>query len=464
MRHQQPGQPRSQIPVSVAGENGWSTGKLVAFWLPLALSWAMMALAQPIVAAGISRLPNASTHLAAFGFTQDMAVLIESPIIMLLSASVALTRDRESYEVLRRFMLLFAGGLTTLFALTALTPLYNLIAREVVGVPVEVATASKPAMALLLPWVPAIAWRRFHQGPLISGGYPRLLTYATIFRLASLTFVVWAGTRWPLLSGTSLGALALSVSVVVEALFVTWWAWPVVRRLPRTKSPPLTFRTVLRFYLPLAGTDIMRVLSRPVMTAGIARAALPLISLAAWPVASGFIGLASSSVMAFQEMVVFVSSAPAGARRVGRFVLWIGVIVAGFVAASAYTSLFSLYLRRVIDAPQEIVSPAIASIRILATLPLLIAARNLLRGMLIAHKHTTAVQRAMGANFFSLCVLLAGGVLLGLTGIVLASYSLILSQVVEDVFLFVVYRSVRHNVLGLGKIEEPAYVHSVGSE
>lgn len=446
--------PRGHTANSEGSHEEWRPATLLAFWLPLALSWAMMALAQPIISAGISRLPDASVHLAAFGFTQDLAVLIESPIIMLLSASVVLVRDQQSYRVLRRFMLQFAGGLTLLFAATAFTPLYDLVARDIVGIPSNLADASRPAMALLLPWVPAIAWRRFYQGPLISGGYPRLVTYATGCRVAALALVVWAGVRWPLLPGTSLGALALSVSVVVEAVVVTVWALPLVRRLSQGDRDSLTLRRVLVFYVPLAATDIMRVLSRPLTTAGIARAAVPFVSLAAWPVASGFVHLISSGVMAFQEMVVFVSSSTAGARRISRFVLWVGAIITTVVGVSAYTPLLSIYLRQVIGAPPELVLPAVASVRILAVFPLLIAVRNLLRGMLIAHRRTTAVQHAMTANFLSLASLLGVGVVLGLPGIILASTAMVVSQAVEDLFLFFAYQAIRPAVLGLGKLEE----------
>src|SRR5690348_15732959 len=79
-----------------------STRTVILFWLPLAATWFMMALEGPYVAAIVARMPEAARGLAAFGVATSLAWLIESPIMMLLSASAALVRDRASYLALRR--------------------------------------------------------------------------------------------------------------------------------------------------------------------------------------------------------------------------------------------------------------------------------------------------------------------------------------------------------------------------
>ena len=64
--------------------------KIFWFWLPLAASWALMTLEGPAIQATISRLPEATTMLAAAGIVLSMEVTIESPVIMLLATSTAL--------------------------------------------------------------------------------------------------------------------------------------------------------------------------------------------------------------------------------------------------------------------------------------------------------------------------------------------------------------------------------------
>ncbi len=404
---------------------------LLAIWLPLALSWAMMAAAQPVVAAGISRLPDAAVHLAAFGVTQDLAVLVESPIIMMFSASVALARDQESYHLLRRFMLTFSGVLTAIFAAATFTPLGRLVLLHVVGVPPDVAGHAAQALRWLLPWVPAIAWRRFHQGPLLASGHPRLITYGTAGRLAALAAVVAAGTRWPALPGATLGAVALSASVVVEAALATRWARPVIRGLPPGNARGLTLRRIWRFYLPLAATDVMRVASRPVTTAGIARATSAGPSLAAWPVASGLVMLLCSAVMAFQEMVVALAGSGAAEKRVERFVTAAGVVFASVLAVVAFTPILDAYLRFLVRLPATLEPLAAAGVRWLLPLPLLLAVRNLLRGLLIHRHRTSWVQHAMTAYLAALIAVLAAGAWAQVPGVVLAAVATVTAQAVE---------------------------------
>ena len=77
---------------------------ICSFWLPLAGTWVMMAVEGPYLAAIIARLGEPRFNLAAYGVAFAIAILIESPVIMLMSASTALVEDRAAYRKLRNFM------------------------------------------------------------------------------------------------------------------------------------------------------------------------------------------------------------------------------------------------------------------------------------------------------------------------------------------------------------------------
>ena len=63
----------------------------------------------PALSAVIARLPNPVVNLAAYGgVVFPLALIIESPIIMLLAASTALCKDWASYRKLYRFMMVAA--------------------------------------------------------------------------------------------------------------------------------------------------------------------------------------------------------------------------------------------------------------------------------------------------------------------------------------------------------------------
>ncbi len=63
-----------------------SSSKIFKFWLPLAATWLMMSLEGPFIAAIIARLPEPKFNLAAYGVAFSFALIIEAPVIMIMSA------------------------------------------------------------------------------------------------------------------------------------------------------------------------------------------------------------------------------------------------------------------------------------------------------------------------------------------------------------------------------------------
>ena len=57
----------------------------------------MMAAEGPFLAAIIARLPSPEFNLGAYGVAFALAILIEAPVIMLMSAATSLVKDRISY-------------------------------------------------------------------------------------------------------------------------------------------------------------------------------------------------------------------------------------------------------------------------------------------------------------------------------------------------------------------------------
>ncbi|MFN8589404.1 MAG: hypothetical protein U0704_16555, partial [Candidatus Eisenbacteria bacterium] len=142
--------------------------EVLATWAPLAGSWLLMGLELPVVSAVMARLPNPTVSLAAYGgVVFPLSLLVEAPILMLLTASTALARDMASYRVVRRFMFVAGGSLTALHAAIAFTPLFDLIAGTLIGVPPEVREPARMGLRLMLPWTLSIAYRRTQQGVLI---------------------------------------------------------------------------------------------------------------------------------------------------------------------------------------------------------------------------------------------------------------------------------------------------------
>ena len=133
------------------------------FWLPLAATWIMMSVEGPFLAAVIARLADPRFNLAAHGVAFAFALLVEAPVIMMLSASTALVEDRLSYLRLRNFTFALNGVITGVQLLILIPPVFSFIMRDLIALPEEVASLTYGADWLLLPLKGAIGYRRIKE-------------------------------------------------------------------------------------------------------------------------------------------------------------------------------------------------------------------------------------------------------------------------------------------------------------
>jgi hypothetical protein len=126
--------------------------RIVRTWWPLALSWLLMAVESPAVSAIVARLAEPQINLAAFGgLVWPLALIIESPILMLLSASTALSKDWDLYLRLRRFTMRAGAVLTALHVLIIFTPPYYTVAVKLIGAPAEIVEPARLGLMVMIP-------------------------------------------------------------------------------------------------------------------------------------------------------------------------------------------------------------------------------------------------------------------------------------------------------------------------
>ena len=93
---------------------------------------------------------------------------------MLLAASTALSKDWASYRKIWSYMQGAGALLTVLHLLVALTPLYYVVVRGILGVPEAIVEPARIGLIIMTPWTWSIAYRRFNQGVLIRFGHSRV--------------------------------------------------------------------------------------------------------------------------------------------------------------------------------------------------------------------------------------------------------------------------------------------------
>ncbi|MFO7525236.1 MAG: hypothetical protein R6W68_07260, partial [Ignavibacteriaceae bacterium] len=137
-------------------DNELTQRKIFLFWLPLAATWFMMSVEGPFLSALIARLPDPKFNLAAYGVAFSFALVIEAPVIMMLSAATTLVRIRQSYLSFRKFNLVLIGLLTLLMIILVIPSVFYFIAEDLIGLPSEVSHLTHSAMIIMIPWPGAI--------------------------------------------------------------------------------------------------------------------------------------------------------------------------------------------------------------------------------------------------------------------------------------------------------------------
>jgi hypothetical protein len=402
--------------------------QIFLFWVPLAASWLLMCAEVPVLQAAIARLSDMQTQLAAFGIITSLEIAIESPVIMLLATSTALSTSRRNYLALRRFMIWTITLETGVALAVAFTPLYDLIVRSLMGIPPNIADAARPGMGIMTLWTAAIGVRRFYQGVMIRYGRTRLIGYGTILRLCSSggTGILLALiTRLP---GVYVGSIGLMAGVLMEALFVSWAVRPTVSRIladaEEHSTDALSVRDVLRFHAPLAATSLLTLFAQPLIGAALARMPDPEETLAAWPVVWGILSIFRSPAYALPEAVIALVTRHHLQVAVRTFCRRTGIASSIAMLLLAATPLLDLYLRYIAGLPAHLSRYVIPGMLLGLALPFINSIHSWLRGLLVAAHATSAVYWGMGLNLAVTAALVIAGVFFRTPGTATAAAAL----------------------------------------
>lgn len=393
-----------------------SQRKIFQAWWPLAASWLLMGFELPILSAVVARLADPKIHLAAYGgIVFPLALLIESPIIMLLAASTALSKDWASYQKMNRFMMLSGFFLSVLHILIAFTPLYDWIVVPLFSPPPEIIEPARIGLMIMTPWTWAIAYRRFHQGVLIRFGKSRAVSVGTTTRLVALVAVLILGYLINDLPGIVVGTSAIAVAVIVEALYVGWRVHPLLGQLKQAKPilPVLTYPAFFKFYTPLVMTSLLGLLAMPLGTAAIARMPDALNSLAVWPVVSGFLFMLLSTGIAYNEVVVSLLDEPNSVRPLRRFAMRLSLFTTGVTLLVTATPLSTLWFQAISGLTPALAQLAQASMWLALLRPFVETFKSWYQGVVIHSKNTRSITEAVVIFLVATGAVLIAGIVWG---------------------------------------------------
>ena len=372
----------------------------------------MMAAEGPFLAAIIARLPSPEFNLGAYGVAFALAILIEAPVIMLMSAATSLVKDRISYLKMRNFSRGLILGTTLLLLIVLVPGVYRWLTETLLQLPTEVADLTYGALWFFLPWPSAIGYRRFLQGVLIRAGKTRLVAMGTLIRLFAMTVAALLGYLLLDIPGAWIGGLALGTGVTVEAIAARFMAAETVRELLAEETDSgytghtVTYRAIATFYLPLALTSMIGLTIQPLLTFFMGRSVAPVESLAVYPVVHSLSFFFRSMGFAYQDAAIaLIGEQFEHYRELRRFCFTLGAVATAGLALVAFTPLFQLWFIALSGLTPELTSFALVPARIIVPLPFLSVLLSFQRAILVEGRRTQHITWASVIEVTAVAVL-----------------------------------------------------------
>ncbi|KAA3606780.1 MAG: hypothetical protein DWQ01_17340 [Planctomycetota bacterium] len=377
------------------GQGAVDLRRIFRLSLPLAAGWILFGGELPLLTAFMARMGDPERQLAAYGsVVLPITMVLEAPVLMLLSASASLCTDLAAYRSLRRFTLLLTGSITIFHFILAFTPLYEFVVRTILDVPEEVVEPGRWGLRVMTPMVLALGWRRFQQGSMVHFEYSRPVPIGASFRLLLMATVLalslWSGKVSGIVAATS----ALVIGVVGEAWFMTWAAAKVLPDFLRPKSgqaESLRIRSLLKFYIPLATTPLIIMFIQPAGTAAMSRMPHALESLAAWPAVYGLVFLARGTGFAFNEVVVALLRKPNAVKALTRFACILAAAMMTLLLVLSVTPLSGFWFKTLSGLPPELAETCSFALLFALLMPAYQAFQSLFQGALVHSRKTKPI-------------------------------------------------------------------------
>ncbi len=197
----------------------------VSFWgiakyhLPLAATSLLTLLAQPVIGAGLARMPFPEENLAAWPIIWGLLFIFRSPAFALPEAVIALGAQTGLKDMVRVFCLRIGMASSSAMAILVVTPLSGLYLAYVAGLPDRLAHFVVPALivGLVIPFVNSI--HSWYRGLLMAARMTSVIYWGMGMNLALTSLLIMVGVilRTP---GAGSAVVALLLSLLVELAYL----------------------------------------------------------------------------------------------------------------------------------------------------------------------------------------------------------------------------------------------------
>lgn len=407
-----------------------------------------MSIEGPFLTALIARLAEPEFNLAAYGVAFAFALMIEAPVIMMLSASTAMVKTRISFFKLKNFSLAINVAATIIIFLISIPQIFSFIGIDLLGLPGKISLLTNMALLILIPWPAAIGYRRFYQGILIRNNLTKRVAYGTFVRLcamASAAVILFFSK----IEGVIVGAAALSVGVVAEAIATRFMASAIVKKVSANfENEEITYMEIWKFYFPLAMMAFISLGIHPAVTYFVGQAKMPIESLALLPVLNSLVFIFRSIGLSYQEVALALMKNYHDYKILKNFAFGLAFIAVAMLAVISLTPLSEIWLIKVSGLSPEIASIGITPLMLYTIFPALTVLIGFQRSILMCEKKTTPISTATIIEVGLMCLVLIWTIhFTDFVGITAAVIGYTLGRIGANIYLQFPFNSVKKEII-----------------
>lgn len=407
----------------------------LSLMLPAALTMSALEVLRPALSALLARGEDPETAISGFSVALSLTLLIALPQLRIQQLTLVFLEDRISLPQLRRFVAGWAVVVTSLAALVALTPLNNLVLGTVFSLEGAVFDDAAESLLWLVPLTGLLVLRAHLHGLSIRVERPsRTWMGAAVGSGTILSLgILFTVTDW--LDGGVVAASAVTIGTAVEVGVMLVNTRKLLVLLPVAADPErrADYVAMTRFFGPLLFAALLPAMTQPVINAGMARAAEPVVSIAAVSLAFSLFQLLAFITNGSQSTTLSLLAAGVHTRRIRRIMMVVAVAHAGVAALVAFVPpITQLVLGTIMGAEGQLYEYSADALKIISLMPLALVMEQYYTSVLMRVRRTRPI---VYVNIWRMIALLGWtfGVVAftDLTGVYVGAAAIALTLVVE---------------------------------
>jgi hypothetical protein len=158
--------------------------ELTGFFIPVSMTGVMFALSRPLLYAFVSRVPNGLLAIAAMRVAFDFSMIFQQAANQFRHFFVTFGLDDLPGK--RRFMVLIGTVITTIMLVFALTPLSDLVWRDLMSIPDDVRALAVEVFLVMCLLPAVIIARNYYHGLLMVERRTSGMAVGSILRVVSI--------------------------------------------------------------------------------------------------------------------------------------------------------------------------------------------------------------------------------------------------------------------------------------